>query len=149
MFKRIRLRLTISYVGILALILLVFGVVVVTGFSREVTAQQDEFLTQLAVNLAERVPVPPPDPGGFSRPLAQRRIACITPERKLSSRPPKPRSPGSKPGPTATFWKELHWKELRHLRHLASPPPNWPSRLSARRQDSLQQSTGRTIACGL
>ncbi len=60
MFRRIRLHLTLGYVGILALILLVVGVVVVTGFSRQVTAQQDEFLTQLALNLKERVLVPGP-----------------------------------------------------------------------------------------
>ncbi len=58
MFRRIRLHLTLGYMGILALILLVVGVVVVTGFSRQVTTQQDEFLTQLALNLTERVPVP-------------------------------------------------------------------------------------------
>jgi signal transduction histidine kinase len=68
MFRRIRLRLTVGYVGILTLILLVVGVVVVTGFSRQVTAQQDEFLTQLALNLTERIPgaeevVPAPGPG--------------------------------------------------------------------------------------
>ena len=39
MFERIRLRLTLGYVGILALILVVFGVVVVVGFVRQVTAQ--------------------------------------------------------------------------------------------------------------
>ncbi len=60
MFRRIRLHLTLGYVGILALILLVVGVVVVTGFSRQVTAQQDEFLTQLALNLTKSVPVPGP-----------------------------------------------------------------------------------------
>ncbi len=76
MFRRIRLHLTLGYVGILALILLVVGVVVVTGFSRQVTAQQDEFLTQLALNLTERVPVPDPEevvpaPGPGEAVLAQ------------------------------------------------------------------------------
>lgn len=48
MFDRIRIRLTIGYVGILALILILFGVVVVAGFYRQVTAQQDQFLTREA-----------------------------------------------------------------------------------------------------
>lgn len=61
MFKRIRLQLTIGYVGILALILIVVGVVVVIGFSRQVTVQQDEFLTQLALNLTERFPGASPE----------------------------------------------------------------------------------------
>ena len=61
MFKRIRLQLTIGYVGVLALILIVVGVVVVTGFSRQVTAQQDEFLTQLALNLTEKFPGASPE----------------------------------------------------------------------------------------
>ena len=61
MFKRIRLQLTTGYVGIFALILIVVGVVVVTGFSRQVTAQQDEFLTQLALNLTERFPGASPE----------------------------------------------------------------------------------------
>ena len=61
MFKRIRLQLTIGYVGILALILIVVRVMVMTGFSRQVTAQQDEFLTQLALNLTEKVPGASPE----------------------------------------------------------------------------------------
>lgn len=48
MFKRIRLRLTIGYVGILALILILFGTVVVVGFSQQTAAQQDEVLTREA-----------------------------------------------------------------------------------------------------
>jgi signal transduction histidine kinase len=48
MFKRIRLRLTIGYIGILALILVLFGSIVVVGFSQQTTAQQDELLMQEA-----------------------------------------------------------------------------------------------------
>ena len=46
MFDHIRKRLTMGYVGILALILLVFGVVVVFSFQRQVTIQQDKLLDQ-------------------------------------------------------------------------------------------------------
>ena len=53
MFERIRLHLTAGYIGILALILVVFGVVVVIGFSRQVYAQQDAFLAQQVRNRAE------------------------------------------------------------------------------------------------
>jgi signal transduction histidine kinase len=48
MLDRIRWRLTIGYVGILALILVLFGAIVVVSFSRQVTAQQDELLEQKA-----------------------------------------------------------------------------------------------------
>lgn len=48
MFDRIRLRLTISYVGILAFILLVFGVVVVVIFADQIAERQDDRLTQQA-----------------------------------------------------------------------------------------------------
>ena len=48
MLDRIRRRLTLGYVGILALILALFGVVVVVFFERSVTAQQDELLMQQA-----------------------------------------------------------------------------------------------------
>ena len=48
MLDRIRQRLTIGYVGILALILVLFGAIVVVSFSRQVTAQQDELLAQKA-----------------------------------------------------------------------------------------------------
>ena len=48
MFKRIRRRLTIGYVGILALILVVFGTIVVVGFSQQTIAQQDELLMREA-----------------------------------------------------------------------------------------------------
>ena len=46
MFDHIRKRLTMGYVGILAVILLVFGVVVVISFHRQVTIQQDKVLDQ-------------------------------------------------------------------------------------------------------
>ena len=48
MFKRIRLHLTIGYVGILALILILFGTIVVVGFSQLTTAQQDGVLMREA-----------------------------------------------------------------------------------------------------
>lgn len=61
MFERIRLQLTVAYVGILALVLVAFAIVVVMAFSRQVSAQQDEFLAQLAQHLAKRVPAPAPE----------------------------------------------------------------------------------------
>ena len=48
MFDRIRLQLTAAYVGILALILVVFGVVVVVVFANQVAARQDDRLLQQA-----------------------------------------------------------------------------------------------------
>lgn len=48
MFSRIRRRMTMGYVGILALILFLFGVIVVVSFYRQVTIQQDELLLQKA-----------------------------------------------------------------------------------------------------
>src|SRR4051812_17350117 len=48
MFRWVRLRLTIGYVGILALILVLFGIVVVVGFSQQTTARQDELLMREA-----------------------------------------------------------------------------------------------------
>ena len=51
MFDHIRKRLTMGYVGILAIILLVFGVVVVISFHRQVTIQQDKLLDQKVKNL--------------------------------------------------------------------------------------------------
>jgi signal transduction histidine kinase len=48
MLDRIRQRLTMGYVGILALILVLFGAIVVVSFSRQVTAQQDKILAQKA-----------------------------------------------------------------------------------------------------
>ena len=51
MFDHIRKRLTIGYVGILALILLVFGVVVMFSFQRQVTIQQDKLLDQKVKSL--------------------------------------------------------------------------------------------------
>ena len=52
MFSRIRRRLTMGYVGILALILVLFGVIVVVSFYRQVTIQQDELLLQNAQSQA-------------------------------------------------------------------------------------------------
>jgi signal transduction histidine kinase len=48
MLERIRRRLSMAYVGILALILILFGTIVVVIFSQQATAQQDELLRQKA-----------------------------------------------------------------------------------------------------
>jgi two-component system sensor histidine kinase CiaH len=48
MLERLRRRLSIAYVGILALILVLFGTIVVAVFSQQATAQQDELLWQKA-----------------------------------------------------------------------------------------------------
>ncbi len=48
MLDRIRRRLTMGYVGILALILILFGLIVVVSFWRQVAARQDELLAQKA-----------------------------------------------------------------------------------------------------
>ena len=48
--NRIRLRLTLTYVGIFALIVLLLGTVAVVGFFQELTAQQDDLLAQEARN---------------------------------------------------------------------------------------------------
>ena len=55
MFDQIRRRLTVGYVGILALILLVFGVVVVFTFYLRASDQQDELLLQKAEDMANSV----------------------------------------------------------------------------------------------
>ncbi|MDQ4001396.1 MAG: HAMP domain-containing histidine kinase [Actinomycetota bacterium] len=48
--NRVRLRLTLGYVGIFALIVLLLGTVAVVGFLHELTRQQDDLLTQEAKN---------------------------------------------------------------------------------------------------
>jgi signal transduction histidine kinase len=53
MFDHIRRRLTMGYVGILALILLIFGVVVVISFDRQVSVQQDKLLDQKVKSLVD------------------------------------------------------------------------------------------------
>ena len=55
MFDHIRRRLTVGYVGILALILLVFGVVVVFTFYLRASDQQDDLLLQKAEDKANSV----------------------------------------------------------------------------------------------
>ncbi len=55
MFDHIRKRLTMGYVGILALILLVFGVVVVFSFYLRASEQQDDLLLQKAEDIANNV----------------------------------------------------------------------------------------------
>ena len=53
MLDRIRLRLTMGYVGILALILIIFGLIVVFSFYRQVTVQQNRLLEQTVESLAK------------------------------------------------------------------------------------------------
>lgn len=48
--NRVRLRLTLAYVGIFALIVLLLGTVAIVGFLQELTAQQDDLLAQEASN---------------------------------------------------------------------------------------------------
>ncbi len=48
--NRVRLRLTLGYVGIFALIIFLLGTVAVVGFLHELTRQQDDLLTQEARN---------------------------------------------------------------------------------------------------
>jgi two-component system sensor histidine kinase CiaH len=55
MFDRIRLQLTASYVAILALILIVFGIVVTTVFADQLAARQDSRLAQQAHSKAESI----------------------------------------------------------------------------------------------
>jgi signal transduction histidine kinase len=55
MFDHIRKRLTMGYVGILALILFVFGVVVVVSFYLRISEQQDDLLLQKAEDKANSV----------------------------------------------------------------------------------------------
>ena len=55
MLERIRRRLTLGYVGILALILVLFGVVLVLGFKDVTTRQQDRLLMKEAELLANTV----------------------------------------------------------------------------------------------
>ena len=52
MFDGIRLRLTMGYVGILALILLLFGAVTVIWFQKQITEQQNKLLVQQAENMS-------------------------------------------------------------------------------------------------
>jgi signal transduction histidine kinase len=51
----IRLRLTVGYVGIFALLVLLLGVVAIFGFSRELTKQQDDLLAQEARNTTKNL----------------------------------------------------------------------------------------------
>ena len=53
MFGRIRRRLTMGYVGILALILVLFGVIVIFSFYQQVTNTQDNLLLQTAQNWSD------------------------------------------------------------------------------------------------
>ena len=52
---RIRIRLTIGYVGVFALTLLLLGLVTIFGFSRALVNQQDELLTQEARNTTKNL----------------------------------------------------------------------------------------------
>ncbi len=53
--SHIRVRLTIGYVGVFALMLLLLGLVAVFGFSRALTSQQDELLAQEARNTTKNL----------------------------------------------------------------------------------------------
>ena len=53
--NRVRVRLTIGYVGVFALMLLLLGLVAVFGFSRALVIQQDELLTQEARNTTKNL----------------------------------------------------------------------------------------------
>jgi signal transduction histidine kinase len=53
--SNIRLRLTVGYVGIFALLVLLLGMVAIFAFSRELTQQQDELLAQEARNTTNNV----------------------------------------------------------------------------------------------
>ena len=53
MFDGIRLRLTMGYVGILTLILILFGAVAVVSFQKQVTLQQNNLLKQRALSVAK------------------------------------------------------------------------------------------------
>jgi two-component system sensor histidine kinase CiaH len=64
MFSRIRRRLTMGYVGILALILVLFGVIVMVSFYRQVTITQDRLLLQTAQRKASN---PSDDRGRYGR----------------------------------------------------------------------------------
>ncbi len=55
MLDRIRRRLTLGYAGIFALILLFLGAAAVIGFSRELSNQQDDLLTQEAKDQARNL----------------------------------------------------------------------------------------------
>ena len=52
MFGRVQLRLMFGYMGIFALLLIFFGTVVVLGFSRQLSARQDNLLIQEARSLS-------------------------------------------------------------------------------------------------
>lgn len=82
MLERIRRRLTLGYVGILALILMLFGVILTGFFARQLGQEQDSRLTQEASDVADYVRrqdsggesvsgEPPPAPGvsGESHPM--------------------------------------------------------------------------------
>ena len=53
MFDRIRRRLTMGYVGILAIILIVFGAVVLAGFREMTVSQHDSLLTKEARGISD------------------------------------------------------------------------------------------------
>lgn len=53
--NRIRLRLTLGYLGVFTLILLTLSAIGVAGFSKELIVHQDELLTQEAINQARNL----------------------------------------------------------------------------------------------
>jgi signal transduction histidine kinase len=87
MFERIHLRLAAGYVGVLVLILILFGIVVVVDFSREVNTRQDTFLLQQAKKKAKNLP--PDSDNGVTRAPRQAEVAWLTvaPDGRILSRP--------------------------------------------------------------
>ncbi|MBV9453392.1 MAG: HAMP domain-containing histidine kinase [Rubrobacter sp.] len=73
MFESIRRRLTLSYIGIFALILVLLGAVAVASFAHQTASQQDELLEQKAQGISDYVRGPllrdyqaGRDPGGLN-----------------------------------------------------------------------------------
>ncbi|HZY57171.1 MAG TPA: HAMP domain-containing sensor histidine kinase [Rubrobacteraceae bacterium] len=76
MFRQIYLRLTAGYIGVLALILILFGIVVVVNFSHELNTRQDDFLLQQAKKKAEDLPSD--SDNGVTRARHQAEVAWLT-----------------------------------------------------------------------
>ncbi len=87
MFRQIYLRLTAGYIGVLALILILFGIVVVVNFSHELNTRQDDFLLQQAKKKAEDLPSD--SDNGVTRARHQAEVAWLTvaPGSRISSPP--------------------------------------------------------------
>ncbi len=87
MFRQIYLRLTAGYIGVLALILILFGIVVVVNFSHELNTRQDDFLLQQAKKKAEELPSD--SDNGVTRARHQAEVAWLTvaPDGRILSPP--------------------------------------------------------------